>query len=87
MDLADQPGAQGRALSARQESIVRRLREIGEGPAEFFVAACGLLSEDPRRTGVTHLVAHLLREVESVCARFLIPPGTADRDGISIAPA
>ena len=77
MDLADQPGPQARALSPRQESIVRRLREIGEGPAEFFVAACELLAEEPRRTGVTHLVAHLLREVESAVRSVLDPAGDA----------
>ena len=77
MDLADQPGQQARALSPRQESIVRRLREIGEGPGEFFVAACELLVEEPRRTGVTHLVAHLLREVESAVRSILDPAGDA----------
>jgi hypothetical protein len=79
MDLADQPGQQARALSPRQESIVRRLREIGEGPAEFFVAACELLAEEPRHTGVTHLVAHLLREVESAVRSVLDPAGDASR--------
>ena len=77
MDLADQPGQQARALSPRQESITRRLREIGEGPAEFFVAACELLAEEPRHTGVTHLVAHLLREVESAVRSVLDPSGDA----------
>ena len=62
------------ALSPRQESIAGRLRAmIGEGPAAFFVDACRLVSGDPPIGTVTHVVAHLLREVESAL-RYVLQP-------------
>lgn len=61
------------ALSPRQESVARRLRQLGEGPAAFFIDACGLLAEQPPRRTVTHLVAHLLRDVESA-VRWVLDP-------------
>jgi len=61
------------ALSLRQESVARRLRQLGEGSAAFFIDACGLLAEQPPRRTVTHLVAHLLRDVESA-VRWVLDP-------------
>jgi len=62
-------------LSARQESIAAQLREmIGEGPAAFFSDACLILSQDPRPAAASHIVAHLLREVESAVRSVLQPP-------------
>jgi hypothetical protein len=62
-------------LSPRQEQVTRRLRQqIGEGPAAFFREACGLLAERPLRRSVTHLVCHLLREVESAVRSVIEPP-------------
>ena len=66
--LPDRP--QG-ALSPRQESIARRLRQLGDGPVAFFIEACELLAEQPPRRTMTHLVAHLLREVESAVRSVL----------------
>ena len=64
------------ALSPRQEQVVRRLeRQVGPGPAVFFREACGLLAERPLRPSVTHLVGHLLREVESAVRSVLEPTG------------
>ncbi|MBY8884780.1 hypothetical protein K7472_07965 [Streptomyces sp. PTM05] len=42
-----------------------RLTQLGPGPAWFFRDACELMVERPTRVTVTHLVSHLLREVES----------------------
>jgi len=49
----------------RHERIYRRLRDlVGPGPADFFKDACQLMA-DPASLGTTsHLVSHLLREVE-----------------------
>jgi hypothetical protein len=72
-------------LSPRQESIARRLRQLGGGPAAFFTDACELLAEQPPRRAVTHLVAHLLREVESAVRSVLDParqPGTGHRASV-----
>ena len=50
----------------RHERIYRRLRDfVGPGPADFFKDACRLM-HDPASLGTTsHLVSHLLREIES----------------------
>ncbi|OXM59364.1 hypothetical protein CF165_48195 [Amycolatopsis vastitatis] len=42
-----------------------RLTQLGPGPAQFFRDACELMAEQPPRATVTHLVSHLLRELES----------------------
>lgn len=49
----------------RRERIHRRLLLVGPGPAAFYLDACLLMSEDRPLTSTTHLVAHLLREIES----------------------
>ena len=62
------------ASPSRQERVVERLRaQIGEGPAEWFTAACELLVQEPRPRAVTHLVAHVYREVEGA-VRFVLDP-------------
>jgi hypothetical protein len=78
LDTEDGDDAQGPVLSARQESIAAQLREmIGEGPAAFFSDACLILSRPPRPTAASHIVAHLLREVESAVRSVLQPPPLA----------
>ena len=75
LDGADGDDAPGPVLSARQEGIAAQLREmIGEGPAAFFSDACLILSRDPRPVAASHIVAHLLREVESAVRSVLQPP-------------
>ncbi len=49
----------------RQERIYRRLQLIGPGPAEFFADACQLMTDDRPLQTTTHIVSHLLREIES----------------------
>jgi hypothetical protein len=73
-------GAPGVALSPRQESVAAQLREmVGEGPAAFFSDACLILSLDPRPASASHIVAHLLREVESSVREVLEPQRTSGR--------
>jgi hypothetical protein len=49
----------------RQARIYRRLALVGPGAASFYLDACRLLVLDPPLISTTHLVAHLLREIES----------------------
>ena len=50
---------------SRENRIRQRLRLVGPGPVVFFEDACRLMRADPPLATATHLVAHLLREVES----------------------
>src|SRR5689334_21722210 len=49
----------------RQEQKYNRLLLIGPGPAAFYRDACRLIAHQPSLATTTHLVLHLLREVES----------------------
>lgn len=49
----------------RQERIHRRLSLVGSGPAAFYRDACWMMSEAHPLASTTHVVAHLLREIES----------------------
>jgi hypothetical protein len=70
----------GGALSPRQERIAGRLfRQVGLGSAAFFRDACVLVAEVPPRPTTTHLVAHLLREVES-SVRSVLEPADASAE-------
>jgi hypothetical protein len=71
-------GDPGRSLSPRQERIAQRLfAQVGPGPAAFFRDACRLIAEGSTWRSATHLVAHLLREVESA-VRSVLEPADAD---------
>lgn len=73
-----QPGGHGPRLTVAQDRIARELgRLIGDGPAAFFRDACVLVALEPSLPTTTHLVAHLLREVESGVRKALEPPGVA----------
>jgi hypothetical protein len=49
----------------RQERIYRLLGLIGPGPAAFYRDACWMMIEENLLASKTHLVSHLLREIES----------------------
>ena len=49
----------------RQERIYRLLGLIGPGPAAFYRDACWMMSDANPLASTTHLVGHLLREIES----------------------
>lgn len=65
-----------RFRDARQERIYRRLRLIGEGPAEFYRDACRLMEDSGALASTSHLVGHLMREVES-SVRTVLHPGVS----------
>ncbi len=69
------PSANFRFTDPRQERIHRRLRLIGPGPAAFFKDACALMAGNGSLETTPHLVAHLLREVESGLRDVLVPYG------------
>lgn len=62
--------------NSQQESIFLSLLTIGPGPAGFFRDACYLMSLDsPLPVTTTHLVAHLLREVNGSLVDVIAPLG------------
>jgi hypothetical protein len=64
----------------RQERIYRRLLLIGPGPAAFYRDACRLMTTEPPFDSITHLVAHLLREIESAMRAVVEPILDRPRD-------
>lgn len=58
----------------RQERIHRRLLLVGPGPASFYLDACRIMKGNPALDSATHLVGHLLREIESALQDVLLPP-------------
>lgn len=54
-----------RFVDPRQKRIHRRLAIVGQGPAAFYKDAAHLMSEPLLHVSTTHLVGHLLREIES----------------------
>lgn len=62
-----------RFTDPRQDRIYRRLLLIGPGPAVFFKDACALMTGGLGIQTTSHLVAHLLRDVESGLRRVLLP--------------
>lgn len=65
-----------RFADPRQETIYQRLSRISPGPAAFFLDICRLMEAEPRLESTTHLVSHLLREIESG-VRAVLEPLTA----------
>jgi len=59
----------------RQERIYRRLLLVGPGPTAFYRDVCRLMAAGPVVDATTHLVAHLLREIESAIRDVLLPRG------------
>lgn len=49
----------------RQQRIHRRLSIVGPGPASFYQDASRFMSDPYTYRSTTHLVGHLLREIES----------------------
>ncbi len=61
-----QPGQLFQFIDPRQKRIYRQLRElVGAGPAEFFRDACRLMEAPDQLQTTSHVVGHLLREIES----------------------
>jgi len=74
--MANEP-AENRELfrftDPRQKRINKRLALVGSGPAEFFYDACRLMATQPQFKSTTHLVSHLIREIESSVRAVLEP--------------
>jgi AIG2 family protein len=62
-----------RFADPRQERIHKRLAILGSGAAEFFYDACRLMITRPLFKSTTHLVSHLIREIESSLRDVLEP--------------
>ena len=59
--------------TAQQKKIYEDLKLIGPGPASFFRDACWLMENPEVLKSTSHLVAHLLREIESSLRSILRP--------------
>jgi hypothetical protein len=57
----------------RQKRIYENLLVVGPGPAAFYRDACWLMSQQHGLFSTAHLVAHLLREIESALRDVLEP--------------
>jgi hypothetical protein len=81
----DDKSCAARLADPRQERTWRRLQLIGPGPAAFFADACRLMGRYCDVASKTHLVGHLLREIESALREVLEPyaaaEATAQTDG------
>jgi len=59
-----------------QKKIHQELnRQIGDGAASFYLDACKLMDDNPPLSSKTHLIAHLLREIDSSIRDVMIPFG------------
>src|SRR6266542_7089307 len=64
----------------RQQEIHRLLQQlVGGEPAAFFLDACRLMDGDYRLEATTHVVGHLLRELDLVLRAVLRPIVPVDR--------
>jgi hypothetical protein len=57
----------------RQREILRRLQLVGGAPASYFRDACRLMAKELELESQTHLVSHLLRELNSGLVAALRP--------------
>ena len=74
----------------RQREIVRRLRLVGGAPASYFRDACRLMAKAPDLESQTHLVGHLLRELNGglvAVLRPMVPTEDWPEDGADRAQA
>ena len=60
--------------TSRQVRIYKRLNQlVGPGPAQFFDDACRLIAYQSTLPSTTHIVSHLLREIESALRTVVRP--------------
>jgi hypothetical protein len=70
---SDLPKDQFRFTNLRQEKIYQQLMLVGPGPAVFYKDACRLMDLTSPLASTSHLVGHLLREMESGLRDVLEP--------------
>lgn len=73
MENQDRYPIQFRFADPRQQMIYEELQLVGPGPAAFFRDACRLMQNERALESTSHLVAHLLREIESALRSVLRP--------------
>jgi len=67
----------------RQQRIYEELNEVvGPGPASFFRDACRLMANPNQLESTAHLVAHLLREIESALRQVFRPVAEKGAEGL-----
>jgi hypothetical protein len=67
-------GGELRSFDPRQEWVYGKLMQlVGPGPAAFYKDACWLITDSRHLESTTHLVSHLLREIESSLRDVLEP--------------
>ncbi len=62
-----------RFQTLQQKRLYTNLRLVGPGPATFYREARSLITPPQQFASSVHLVAHLLREIESAVRRVLLP--------------
>lgn len=65
---------------SRENRIYKKLNQlVGPGPAEFFQAATWLINNESRPQATSHLVGHLMREIESALRQVVVPFISGDK--------
>lgn len=75
-DTPNTPNAPYSFDNPKRRLVYERLtRLVGPGAADFYKDACRLMSDsvNPPLSATTHLVAHMLREIESPLRKVLVP--------------
>ena len=80
MENQDRCPIQFRFADPRQQRIYEELQLVGPGLAAFFRDACWLMQDERALESTSHLVAHLLREIESALRSVLRPIATEAPD-------
>jgi hypothetical protein len=80
MGNQDRHQIQFRFADSQQQRIYEDLQLVGPGPAAFFRDACWLMHNEGTLESTSNLVAHLLREIESVLRSALRPLATEAPD-------
>jgi hypothetical protein len=77
MTDSDPTPSEFRFENPRQERIYRRLQSIGPGPASFYRDVCKIMANRLHLDSSSHVVSHLLREIESALRDALDPMGAS----------
>ena len=70
-------------IDTHQKKIYKKLRLVSLGTASYYKDACRIKSENPPFDSTTHLIGHLLREIESSLRKVMLPQGFVKPKGRS----